>query len=169
MSANELAIARMQVMEMAAARQITVEERPGFSGLAHVEGRRIVTPPLTGHTAYLAALHELGHLIAPEGAAADRLLAEVAAWEWALDALVVDPTADAAAAALRAIGTYVEATLVVTEELLARLRDVLTRMHALRMSALLDGRRYDPGALDVDGRLNGRVRRGQVVSDARWY
>ena len=47
-SAKELAIARMQVMEMAAARQNAVVERPGFSGLALVEGRRMVTPPLTG-------------------------------------------------------------------------------------------------------------------------
>ena len=111
----------------------------------------------------------MGHLIAPEGDAADLLRAEIAAWEWALSSLVIQPTADAATAALRALGSYVGAGAALDPGLAERLRTVLNQMHTIRTNALRDGRLHDPGALDVDGRLTGRVRRGQVVADTRWF
>ena len=69
----------------------------GSRGRAEVHrrnGRRTVAirvPPVRGQVTYFVALHEIGHLVGP-GRSGPRLEKEAAAWRFALQAALVEPT-----------------------------------------------------------------------------
>ncbi len=74
-----------------------IDRLNGSRGRAEVHrtnGRRTVAirvPPVRGQVTYFVALHEIGHLIGP-GRSGTRLEKEAAAWRFALDAALVEPT-----------------------------------------------------------------------------
>lgn len=60
-------------------------------GIAYRKDRRVTIPEIRGQVSYLVALHEIGHIvIRPEPPL--RLQQEAAAWRWALDNSIVEPT-----------------------------------------------------------------------------
>jgi len=62
-------------------------EKAGTTGRAFGRNRSIRIAPIKGPVSYAVALHELGHLIAPDatGRKHSRLLKELRAWKWAKD------------------------------------------------------------------------------------
>jgi hypothetical protein len=69
----------------------------GSRGRAEVRrrnGRRTIAirvPPVRGQVTYFVALHEIGHLVGP-GRSGTRLEKEAAAWRFALQTALVEPT-----------------------------------------------------------------------------
>jgi hypothetical protein len=69
----------------------------GSRGRAEVHRRNgmrtaaIRIPPVRGQVTYFVALHEIGHLVGP-GRSGPRLEKEAAAWRYALQTALVDPT-----------------------------------------------------------------------------
>jgi hypothetical protein len=69
----------------------------GSRGRAEVHRRHgerttaIRVPPVRGQVTYFVALHEIGHLIGP-GRSGTRLEKEAAAWRFALQVAIIEPT-----------------------------------------------------------------------------
>jgi hypothetical protein len=72
------------------ARQYNIEIVHRGRGAAMRRSRRITIPPVRGRMSYLVALHEIGHIVGRNPPL--RLSQEVAAWEWALEHSIVEPT-----------------------------------------------------------------------------
>jgi len=73
-------------------------------GIAYRRERKITIPEVRGQVSYLTALHELGHVVGPRPKL--RLSQEVAAWRWALDVALDEPTPAAWRSILRALESY---------------------------------------------------------------
>ena len=74
------------------------------SGLAYRRKRRITIAPILGQVSYLIALHELGHVLGPNPGL--RLAQEAAAWKWALDHSIVEPTPASYRSIVRRLDSY---------------------------------------------------------------
>lgn len=103
---------REHVLDLAAQYGIEVDERPGARGRAfHGKPRqgvrpRIVVPPIRGQVSYFVALHELGHLRHRGRSLMRRLDKEGAAWQWALDHALVEPTPRTWRSIWRSLSSY---------------------------------------------------------------
>jgi hypothetical protein len=81
-------VMRDHIFDVARSNKIAViEKSPSYSAKAFIGLRGIQTPRIAGPRTYLTALHELGHILHPDGdpRKSSELLAEVAAWEWAFE------------------------------------------------------------------------------------
>jgi len=65
------------------------------------------TPPVTTLWRYFVALHELGHVLMPKQSGKTRLEQEAAAWEWALQTCMMEPTPAVWAHVLRCLDSYI--------------------------------------------------------------
>jgi len=84
---------------------ITVDWRPGTSARAWRKTRRVRIEPIAGASTYATALHEIGHVVGPNGGR--RLDKEAQAWRWA-EANAVEWTDGMARLAARSIQSYLE-------------------------------------------------------------
>jgi hypothetical protein len=74
-------------------------------GRASRRRRWVKIPAVRGQVSYLIALHELGHIaVTPEPPL--RLAQEVAAWQWALDNAIDEPTIASWRSVLRRLESY---------------------------------------------------------------
>lgn len=73
-------------------------------GIAYRKERRVTIPEVRGRSSYFVALHELGHVVGPNPRR--RLDQEVAAWRWALDHALDDPTPAVARMIGRCLRSY---------------------------------------------------------------
>lgn len=72
---------------------ITMEERVSSGGRAYKRDRRIHIRPVKSLITYFVALHEIGHIVHPQGSGKGlRLEKEYHAWDWAIDNALVDPS-----------------------------------------------------------------------------
>lgn len=74
------------------------------SGRACRSQRWVSITPVRGQVSYLVALHELGHVLGPNPPL--RLSQEAAAWKWALDNTIVEPTTASYRSILRRLDSY---------------------------------------------------------------
>jgi hypothetical protein len=73
-------------------------------GIGYRRERRITIPDVRGRVTYLTALHELAHVVGPNPDR--RLEQEIAAWKWALDNSVIEPTPATYRSILRCLENY---------------------------------------------------------------
>ena len=91
-----LARLNAHAIELCLQHRITATRSADTGGRAHLEARRIVTPAVTNEAHYAVTLHEIGHVVSPDGdsrqythvIADDTMIAvggELGAWRWAVD------------------------------------------------------------------------------------
>lgn len=90
------------VEALAAEHRVTIEHRG--SGIAYRRARLVTIPPVRGRATYFTALHEIGHIAGPNPRR--RLDQEVAAWRWALEHALEDPTPAVARGIVRDLRSY---------------------------------------------------------------
>jgi hypothetical protein len=82
---------RQHIQSLAREHDVEIVIRKGSRGRASRRQRLIKIPAVRGQVSYLVALHELGHIVGRYPKLRhDR---EVAAWRWALDNSIDEPTA----------------------------------------------------------------------------
>jgi hypothetical protein len=90
------------VQRLADEHGVTIEHQG--RGIGYRKQRRITVPPVRGRASYFVALHELGHVVGPNPRR--RLDQETAAWQWALDHALDDPTPAVARMIARCLRSY---------------------------------------------------------------
>jgi hypothetical protein len=117
------------VRELADRHGVKIEHRG--NGLACRSERWVTIPEVRGQVTYLLALHELGHVLM-ESEPALRVDQEVAAWEWAFDNSIVEPTASNYRSILRCLYHYEQrARRRRRMRVTPRLLDFITEIEAL--------------------------------------